>query len=140
MKRSKILAAMACILSLAFFSSFKAAKKLPGEYGQWKESSCYKGIDFRVKCAEYNEYAKKYTWYVQIRNRYQASVHLDLNLAPASNPSDKEVAGRMDIAGGSTANSAYYLVAAGPNQEVEVYIDRVRIGVDDASPYYHCDR
>lgn len=46
-------------------------------WGTWQQTDCLKGLDFRVRRAEYNEYAKKYKWYVEFRNRYYDNIHFN---------------------------------------------------------------
>lgn len=44
------------------------------DWGSWKADDTYRGIEVRTRCTGYNEFAGRYLWDVQLRNRYQKKV------------------------------------------------------------------
>ena len=62
---------MRTIMPLLFVSvSFAGAQ----DWNAWRTDATYHGIEVRTRCAGYNEFAGRYLWDVQLRNRYQKSV------------------------------------------------------------------
>lgn len=43
-------------------------------WSSWKPDSTYHGIEVRTRCTGYNEFAGRYLWDVQLRNRYPKNV------------------------------------------------------------------
>ena len=44
------------------------------DWSSWKADDTYRGIEVRTRCTGYNEFAGRYLWDVQLRNRYQKRV------------------------------------------------------------------
>ena len=59
-------------VALAGSASFACAQS----WSSWKPDSTYHGIEVRTRCTGYNEFAGRYLWDVQLRNRYQRNVDL----------------------------------------------------------------
>lgn len=102
-------------------------------YGTWKTITCYQGLDFCVKKESYNEYAKKYMWWVKFRNRYQEDISFSFVSKERSYETAKTT-DRITLAPGQEKES-WFLVAE--DTEVRVFVDNVRFGVD-AGPYASC--
>jgi hypothetical protein len=58
---------------LTIFIGFSSAS-FAGDWGRWKTVNKYDGLDFRVRCGDYNDYAQKYHWSYEFRNRYRKEV------------------------------------------------------------------
>jgi len=43
-------------------------------WSSWRPDATYHGIEVRSRCTGYNEFAGRYLWDVQLRNRYQKNV------------------------------------------------------------------
>lgn len=44
------------------------------DWSSWKADDTYRGIEVRTRCTGYSEFAGRYLWDVQLRNRYQKRV------------------------------------------------------------------
>jgi hypothetical protein len=65
------------IISALFFlnASFQTSSE---NWGNWSYiESAYPGIEVRVARGDFNEYANKYHWDIQFRNRYSKSVQFN---------------------------------------------------------------
>ena len=51
-------------------------------WSAWKADDVFHGIEVRDRCTGYNEFAGRYLWEVQLRNRYQRSVDLSWAAEP----------------------------------------------------------
>ena len=71
-----------CVGITIMLSSYTPPQQ--SDYGQWRTSSCYKGIDYAVKRGDYNQYAKKYQWFVKLRNRYKQEISIGYNVVESS--------------------------------------------------------
>lgn len=102
-------------------------------WGAWRESQ-FSGLDFRVKCGEYNDSAKKQTWYLQFRNRYQKKIYFSFKMA---DPSEKvtRTSGRTSLRSGAESHSDFALLNTGCSGMVAVYVNEVRFGENDSGPY-----
>jgi hypothetical protein len=45
-------------------------------WSSWRPDATYHGIEVRMRCTGFNEFAGRYLWDVQLRNRYQKNVDL----------------------------------------------------------------
>ncbi|UAY52639.1 hypothetical protein [Ferruginibacter albus] len=110
--------------------------KAQSEYGQWRTTSCFKGIDFCVKKASYNESARKYEWWVKFRNRYTQTISFDFT-AKESYVTSANTTDRVTIKPGDEGGS-WFLVADA--NSVKVFVDHLRFGNDDwGTAYAPCD-
>lgn len=105
-----------------------------GNWGAWSESSQFSGLDSRVKCGVYNDKAKKQTWYVQFRNRYQKKIHFSYKMA---DPSEKvtRTTLRTSLRSGAQSPSDFALLNTSCGDTVAVYVNQVRFGEVDSGPY-----
>jgi|GEM_PF-203166 len=126
---------------LLIFLSTTTLLSAQSPWSPWQETTCYKGIDFRTKRNGYNEYAKKFNWTVQFRNRYQKNLHLNCKLfVSQGRAAGKKATDRlMNIKPGETRGT-WFLVASG--DQVYVLIQNVRVGNQDdwGGPYYPSDK
>lgn len=107
------------------------------DYGPWTTTSCFKGLDFCVKKASYNEYARKYEWWVKFRNRYSGDVSFNCALKESYVNSAKTT-DRVTVRASSEGGSIWFLVADA--NSVKVFIDDLRFGNDDwGTNYASCD-
>jgi hypothetical protein len=106
------------------------------DYGAWKSTSCFSGLDFCVKKGEYNEYAKKYHWDIKFRNRYNQSISFSYT-AKNSRTSSATTNERMTIQPGGEGK-AWFLVD--DQSSINVFVDKLRFGKDWGSDYAPCDR
>jgi hypothetical protein len=131
----KITATFSLIVLTLIISSFKAP--LQSSYGPWRTTSCFRGLDYCVKRASYNEYAKKYEWRVKFRNRYNENVSFNCVLKESSVSSAKGTE-RVTVKANSEGGSSWFLVADA--NSVNVFIGELRFGQDDwGTKYAPCD-
>lgn len=126
------------ILTVSFFALSLMGFKEPAvsDYGAWKSVSCFRGLDFCVKKASYNEYAKKYEWWVKFRNRYQETVSFDFT-AKESYVNTAKTTDRISVRPGGE-NGSWFLLAE--ESSVNVFVDHLRFGQDDwGTKYAACD-
>jgi hypothetical protein len=129
MKKCQI-AMMLIAICLFNFASIPAQKT---DWGAWNNTQ-YNGIDFRVKCLSYNDYAKKYTWDIQFRNRYQKTVYFNYAYAEPETTVTRTT-NRGSLSSGNTGSGHQELLNTSCNSSyVKVYIDKVRVG-EDSGPY-----
>lgn len=112
-------------------------------WGSWKTTDCFRGLDFRVKRGNYNQYAKKYKWFVQFKNRYDEKIYFNFAMVEYRNRSIIKNSGDTKYRGNATANGgikeSYFLVD--DDSSVYVYVNKVRLGEKDwGKDYYDCDK
>ena len=113
------------------------------EWGSWNTTDCFRGLDFRVKRGNYNQYAKKYKWYVQFKNRYDEKIYFNFAMVEYRNRNHIKNSGNTKHRGNATANGgikeSYFLVDDASS--VYVYVNKVRLGDKDwGKDYYDCDQ
>ena len=110
----------------------------PDGWGEWTQTSCLSKLDFRVKRRHYNEYAKKYYWDVQYRNRYNRKIHFGSSAVPYSERNAYiKTKIRKHVAPNETTET-YFLVADASS--IYVYISKIRFGKKDIGKYAECDK
>lgn len=111
------------------------------EWSSWKESKCFKGIDFRTKNTGYNEYAKQYSWSVQFRNRYYKKLSLSTNLfATQQEARNGKTTDRVSNIRNNEQKAVIWLLVDSKDRAF-VKIDGVRLGEDDwGDDYYQSDK
>lgn len=129
----KITAILSLTIITLMISSFKSP--MQSSYGPWKTTSCFKGLDYCVKRASYNEYNGKYEWLVKFRNRYQEKVNFSFT-AKESSVSSARTSNRISIRSGGEDGTWFYLAEA---NSINVFVDQMRFGEDDFSKYASCD-
>ena len=111
-------------------------------WGSWNTTSCLKGLEFRVRNGGYNNYAKKYKWYIQFRNRYKEKIYFSYKAVAPSQRHEIARSGkttdRLHIKGNLGIRKSYYLVKS--SNSIFVYVNRIRIGANDYGDYYTCDQ
>jgi hypothetical protein len=109
---------------------------LQHEFGAWRTTSCFRGLDYCVKRTEYNEYSRKYEWHVKFKNRYVENITINCVLA-ASDVSAATTTDRVTVRAGEET-TLWFLVPDA--NSVNVFIDKARFGNDDwGTPYAKCD-
>jgi len=147
MKKS-ISIVLAVVFSIGLMSFMDVDKKndkaeinLQSEWSEWNQTSCLSGLDFRVKRGDYNEYAKKYKWFVEYKNRYTETIHFGSHAVPYSQKneilSSKKVSIRKHLKPGDVT-STYFLVDE--NSTIYVYVGKIRMGEKDYGDYSRCDK
>ncbi|RZL47931.1 MAG: hypothetical protein EOP00_10570 [Pedobacter sp.] len=107
------------------------------EYGPWRTTSCFKGLDYCVKRGPYNESARKYEWWVKFRNRYSENVAFNCVLKESYVGSAKGT-DRVNVRANSEGGSSWFLL--GEANSVNVFIGELRFGNDDwGTKYANCD-
>jgi hypothetical protein len=93
----KIILAVKIFILFFFISSFslgiysnESSGADGADWGQWKNVSCYKGIQFRLSRGEF--YNGQYMWHVQFRNLYDKEVRFGWNIVDP----DKEAVTRKE--------------------------------------------
>jgi hypothetical protein len=127
----------ALLIVLLIVTGISVAFKSPWQtsYGPWRTTSCYKGIDFCVKKGAYNEYAKKYEWWVKFRNRYHSTATFSF-IAKESSITTAKTNERISIPSGEEASSWFLLAET---NSINVFVDKMRFGDDDwGSEYVPC--
>lgn len=112
-------------------------------WGSWNTTDCLRGLDFRVKNDGYNQYADKYRWSIEFRNRYKEKIHFSYKAVAPSQEQEIKNSGkttdRLHINGNNGTRGSYYLVPS--SNSIYVYVNRIRIGANDyGSGYYDCDK
>jgi hypothetical protein len=107
-------------------------------WGPWKQTDCYRGLDFRVKKRGPNYDNTKYIWAVQFRNRYDDKIHFNYEVYD-SRPSSPRTTNRTDLSPNETS-SGYRDFYMHNGNSIYVYVDRVRLGKDGLQDYYNCDK
>ena len=69
------------LAATSFISGARAA-----EYGPWQSFQTFTRLDYRVKRCEFNDYAHKFEWHVEFRNRYPTQIHFNFELAEDGAP------------------------------------------------------
>jgi hypothetical protein len=120
-----------------FVSLTNSKSTINSEWGEWKTTSCFRGLDFCVRKASYNEYAKKYEWWVKFRNRYHENVSFNCVLKE-SHVNTAKGTDRVTVKSGSEGGNTWFLVADG--NAVNLFIGELRFGNDDwGTPHANCD-
>ena len=134
---------IAVIFSLAFKNNTTPKPMLNhksdkwGEWGPWKTTSCYKGLDFRVRRTQEDSFnGPKYEWEAQFRNRYEDQISFNFKI---TEPGDESETGdRQSISANGSSNGEDWALTTNAYR-CEVLVDKVRFGDDDASkPYIEC--
>jgi len=135
MKIKLILIGIAGILLLSSANSKLTNRNdLPSEWGEWMNDDCFKGIDYRVQKGEYNSYAGKWNWYVQFRNRYQATVHYNYIVSePGTRPDPDH---RDEMAENSMSDTKLILLYN--SARVHVRVGYIRFGNSYSGNYATC--
>jgi len=111
-----------------------------GVWGEWNTTSCFKGLDFRVK-KKSTSTEGKYEWLVQFRNRYNEKIVFMYEMVPYNERHAIENSGRttnyVDLKANYTESSTHYRYLNESNS-VYVYINKVRFG--GSSNYAECDK
>lgn len=105
-------------------------------YGPWQTVKCYSGLDYTVRMTGYNEFAKKWSWDIKLRNRYNTEIHFNCFVleGTAQSTSGRYGAGGMSLKPGEEAYN-WFLVADEHN--VAIFIEKFRFGAD-ADGYASC--
>ena len=134
MKKTTSILAIGLLFTL--LTSFKPSYL--ADYGSWRTTSCFKGLDYCVKRGSYNEYSKNYEWWVKFRNRYTQNVAFNCILKE-SRVSSAKTTDRVNVSANSEGGSSWFLVADA--NSVNVFIDELRFGNDDwGTKYAPCDK
>ena len=111
-----------------------ALTKAQQQFGPWKESSCYKGLEYCTRIDGYNQYAKKDKWIVKFRNKYEKEIHFNYILKDSA--ADKKFVGRKHLLYGKE-EEGWMLIT--PGVKIDISFDRVCLGNDDGK-YAACDK
>lgn len=104
-------------------------------WGQWSQTSCYRGIYFRVKKGDFNVYSKEYFWYVQFKNTYSRRVSIAYTLTnQRTSSSNVDLDHGMSLSAGDYKTSSYFLIDE--SSEVNVWL---KIHYGDYK-YLNCDK
>ena len=101
MKNEKTSIMLLLTIALFLISAKQNIKTLvPCDWGAWRTTSCYNGIDFRVR-----KEATTNIWWVQLRNRYNKKIGIDVGAAvPGGNCKTSD---RLTINIGATSETWY---------------------------------
>jgi hypothetical protein len=69
-----------CCVLLLGNTSFKNTNH---NWSDWKTSTCYRGIDFRVSRGDHNEEKNLWLWEYEFRNRYNENVTFEASIKPS---------------------------------------------------------
>lgn len=109
-------------------------------WGAWKTSDCYKGLDYRTKKGDYNEIAKKYKWFVEFRNRYHEPLSLSTNLfATESEYITGKTVSRLTYIKNGESKTSWFLIKPTATNGIWIKYNKVRVGSNDSGDYYGCD-
>lgn len=130
---------MLCILTVFFVSTETHAQN---SWGAWNTMGCLDGLDYRVKCGEYNRFAKKYSWQVEFRNRYRKDIHFSFTAVEPHRKSEIKNSGKTNrrhtVAANGGIERGWFLIDA--TSSIYVYVNQVRFGNQDipGTEYYNC--
>lgn len=106
------------------------------DWSEWVSGNCVQGIDYRVKKGDFNNYAKKWYWYVQFRNRYNNTVNFSYSVSEPGTMTNPDHRSRMT--GGNLSDATGFLMYSG--DKVHVRVGYVRFGDSDSGQYVNCDQ
>ena len=136
-------------------AAYRATPGTPcGEWGTWK-STHWKGLDYRLKCecdSALDQEVQKYSWNVELRNRYSQTLHLCVELTELDRtpddlrPDAKVFGGSFDLEPHKQGNEeeeqkinfTWSLLKTPCGGAITVWIGRVRLGAYDG-PYLKGD-
>lgn len=128
------------------FAGIAKAEKFPDsetsypedeEWGEWQTTSCFRGIDFSVKKGPYNQYAEKYYWYIQFRNRYNQPVSFNYSMLPQGFDCDMDA--RKHISSNQDSDVVGDLLDEDGQVRVCIGDFRFKDVRNDFGPYEACD-
>lgn len=80
-------------------------------WGAWTVvSSSYVGIEARVKKGDFNEYAGKYHWEIQFRNRYDNTVHFNYDCSAMNESYGCNPNKRKNLEAGESSDVTAFLI------------------------------
>ena len=103
-------------------------------WSEWNTSSCYQGIDYRVKKGDYNEFTKGYKWIMQVKNRYKEAASISFNLSSANKQGSFT---RQNAISGGTTQSWFLIKGIENASELIVGIKAVKF--KNSNDFYDCD-
>lgn len=106
-------------------------------WGRWHETSCYKGLDYRVK-NKGQASDGRYKWGVQFQNRYYEKIYFSYEVYD-SRPYNPRSTNRTDLQP-DEISSGYRDFYMNSGNSIYVYVDNVRFGRDGLQDYYSCDK
>ncbi len=106
-------------------------------WGAWRTTSCWKGLDYRVRNDGYNKYVGKYKWSIQFRNRYRQRIGF-MAIAIRPGESSPKTDKYINVSASDTS-SAYWFVDS--KTSILMYFEHMSIGKRKfrAEEYYRCD-
>lgn len=110
------------LISASTFSFKKADQE---NWSRWSSFSNYPGLDYRVSRYEYNDYAKKWLWHFQFRNRYETAVTFRYGYSNLSS-NCKTYPTIFNLAPGKESSVAGDLSDASTN--ISVCVDNLKFG------------
>ena len=122
------------IIILTVIFSIPAAAQSWTDWGRWTNSSCYKGLDFRVK-TKYDSYSGKYEVKVDFRNRYYEKIWFTFEVSGGSYTSSNN---RTDVNGSDSKD--LYVGSSFTSSQIYITINKVRFVKDGLQEYYRCDQ
>ena len=152
MKRMLLTFLLPCICVVLFIATVNLDTKvnanvLPDDYtslvtinnwGSRQSTSCYKGLDFRVKLRGKNYDGSKHIWGVQFRNRYNDVIHFSYEVYNRE-PNNARTTHRTDLKPGALSSGVSDFYMENSNS-IYVFVDSVRFIKDGLQPYYECDK
>jgi hypothetical protein len=122
------------ILLITFLVS--AGISAQSEWSGWKQTSCMKGLDYRLQNTG-NKFSGKTEWKVQFRNRYYKKIHFSCDITPPNQNST--LRDRLSLSGNNGVKGTYFYVNS--SFRVTVHIGRIRFGTTDnySTEYVSCD-
>lgn len=138
-----ILLSISLLTSSTIISNEQNIKTSQSSWGNWKQTDCLLGLDFRVKRAEYNSYAKKYKWIIEFRNRYKQNIHFSCKAVKPSQRAEIRRTGkttdRKHVGANGGLGKVWFLVNA--PSEIYIHVNKIRISEKDwGTDYYNCDK
>lgn len=116
MKRHNFYKIIGISIILLSISTWVAA----GTWGYWSTIG-NSGIDWRVQCTDYNQYAKKVNWNYELRSRYRQPVGVYYTVSDGRGNDSK---GGMRLRPGAT-ESSWGLFAINCGQRLKINISKI---------------
>jgi hypothetical protein len=132
MKKQHTIKLPLLILVIGLLQSFVSMGQQ--NFGPWKESTCYKGLEYCTRIDGYNQYAKKDKWIIKFRNKYEKEIHF--NYVLKDTVADKKFVGRKHLKYGKE-EEGWMLIT--PGIKMDISFEKVCLGDDDGK-YASCDK
>jgi len=126
-----------CLMLAVLVLSSPVVAFCADNWGPWNTTSCYKGIQWRVRYNRKTTIKGKHEWGLEIRNRYTSKLYLSWELLEQGKKLAK-FRWRTNIKPGQKMYR-HYMLTTPRGGTVTFWVGNVRIGSKDVGAYRKCD-